>query len=604
MAKQQAIQRLINITGVCALMLLLLPLPSAPLSGTSPDWLPGELKYLENKLWELSVQLETLENYAPEKFPDFPTLEKANQHMEQLDFSRRKFDLLVEQYNLTVDKVFPKYISVAKLRPNLSDRLAARIRDYDANGSRSLPEIQENINRTALQIERLEKKIERLQTVAAKKTSPLTSVRGGNENTPISLRIRTLEEDRDITLTQITIEETKLSRLKEKETRESLKISEKQKEIIHLQEKASAAADPLERFISDISAKVLEIRLNGLEIPRLNTSKTFVFLSQTTAENLRNKAEELSRDILSLEKRSRRELRDKVIRALFVVSLAAAIVLIFLWLARRIARRLVERVLQSDKLDAHRKQRFQTLSSVSVSFIKITVWTLAVLWVFGETNIDYKPFLVAAGGISLAVGFGAQSLVKDVVTGFFLLMEEQFALGDVVEIDGKMGVVEKISLRTIKFRALDGTLHILPNGAISAVSNKTFQWSRAIVPVNVSYQEEPGRILKIMKTLCAEIYADPEWNAKLMEEPEPQGIISFGQSAIEFRVMAKTLPGAQWEVGRALSIRIKNAFDREGVEIPFNYLNVIHRTEKIKKNTAPPGDDPDAIRITMDSSRG
>jgi small conductance mechanosensitive channel len=197
-----------------------------------------------------------------------------------------------------------------------------------------------------------------------------------------------------------------------------------------------------------------------------------------------------------------------------------------------------------------------------------------------ELEIDYAPFLVAAGGVSLAVGFGAQSLVKDVVTGFFLLMEEQFALGDYVEINGKTGTVEKISLRTIKFRSLDGTLNIIPNGSIANVSNKTYQWSRAVVKVGVSYQQQPEKVLAVLKEACREIKVDPAWEDILIEEPTPQGIISFGESAVDFRVLAKTRPGDQWAVERELHIRIKNAFDRNGIEIPYSYINIIDRTGK------------------------
>ena len=172
---------------------------------------------------------------------------------------------------------------------------------------------------------------------------------------------------------------------------------------------------------------------------------------------------------------------------------------------------------ESEKIDPHRKQRYQTLSSVILSFIKILVWILGVLWVLGELDIDYAPFLVAAGGISLAIGFGAQSLVKDMVSGFFILMEEQFALGDYVEIGGESGTVEKISLRTIKFRSLDGTMHTVPNGSISTVSNYTYQWSRAVVKVGVSYDDDTQKVLSVLKTVCQQIAEDPEWKESLMD---------------------------------------------------------------------------------------
>ncbi|MCP5054101.1 MAG: mechanosensitive ion channel family protein [bacterium] len=234
-------------------------------------------------------------------------------------------------------------------------------------------------------------------------------------------------------------------------------------------------------------------------------------------------------------------------------------------------------------MDAHRKQRYQTLSTIILSFAKVVVWVLAVLWVLGQLDINYAPFLLAAGGISLAIGFGAQSLVKDVVTGFLLLMEEQFALDDYVEINGKGGSVEKISLRTVRLRSMDGTLHIFPSGSISQVSNMTYQWGKAVVNVGVSYNENPRKVLSVLETVCKEFAGAPEWKEKLIDDPYAQGILSFGDSAIQFRVLAKTQPGSQWAAGRELHIRIKYAFDKEGIDIPYNYLNIIDRTEKNKE---------------------
>jgi small conductance mechanosensitive channel len=140
--------------------------------------------------------------------------------------------------------------------------------------------------------------------------------------------------------------------------------------------------------------------------------------------------------------------------------------------------------------------------------------------------------------------------------------------------------VEKISLRTIKFRSLDGTLNIIPNGSIANVSNKTYQWSRAVVKVGVSYDQRPENVLAILNEVSREMAEDPAWKDIIIEEPTPQGIISFGDSAVDFRVLAKTRPGDQWIVERELHIRIKNAFDRNGIEIPYNYINLIDRTEK------------------------
>jgi small conductance mechanosensitive channel len=139
--------------------------------------------------------------------------------------------------------------------------------------------------------------------------------------------------------------------------------------------------------------------------------------------------------------------------------------------------------------------------------------------------------------------------------------------------------VEKISLRTIKFRSLDGTLHTVPNGSISTVSNKTYQWSRAVVKVGVSYDDDTQKVLSVLNTVCQQIAEDPEWKESLIDKPTAQGILSFGDSCVNFRVLAKTPPGMQWAVEREFHIRIKKAFDQEGIEIPYNIVNVLERKE-------------------------
>ena len=144
-----------------------------------------------------------------------------------------------------------------------------------------------------------------------------------------------------------------------------------------------------------------------------------------------------------------------------------------------------------------------------------------------------------------------------------------------VEINGKTGTIEKISLRTIKFRALDGTLHIIPNGEISIVSNSTYQWSRAIIKIGVGYDVDSSAVMETLHSVCRSIYADPDWKGKILEEPVPQGIISFGDSAVNYRILAKTRSGEQWGVEREINIRIQKEFGRKDIEIPYNYINVV-----------------------------
>ena len=296
-------------------------------------------------------------------------------------------------------------------------------------------------------------------------------------------------------------------------------------------------------MLFDLSARVREIRLNGLEIPRLNTTKTFLYLSQTKIDTLKKKQTDAEKEIAFLKKRKQKEFQKKLLKGIVVVLIAFFLVMLLIRISRHLGKRVISTIAKSEGLSPQRKQRYHTLFSIILSVIKIMLWILAVLWVLGELNIDYAPFLVAAGGLSLAIGFGAQSLVKDMVSGFFILMEEQLAIGDIVSIEGKTGTVEKISLRTIKLRALDGTVHIIPNGNISNVSNLTHEWSGAVIEVGVSYEEDSKHVLAVLKNLCQEIFDDSEWKPMFIQEPVPQGILSFGDSAIQFRILAKTVPG-------------------------------------------------------------
>lgn len=549
-------------------------------------WPPEELVNMEVKLLELKARVVTLDEYAPGKFPDFEELERTNQLVERLDFNKRKFDLLIDQYNLLEDQILPFLLKLSRQSPNLRNQVLAKAREFDGSEEKSILLVQKQINQVALTMERLEKQIERVQLIARAKEveeGKKQKAKESDQTMSISARIQKLEEERAGYGSEMAAETAKWKTLQEKEKEQQAKIDEKSVEIDTLKKQARETRNPVERQIHRISASVRQIRLNGLEIPRLNTTRTFIYLSKTKIETLTEKIDNIDREVESLKKQRQREIRSQLIRGAIVVVVAIFLVLLLINIFKRIGSRVIKKLEESTHIDTHRKQRYQTLFSVILSITKIILWILAVLWVLGELSIDYAPFLVAAGGLSLAIGFGAQSLVKDFFSGFFMLMEEQLALGDVVDIDGKTGTVEKISFRTLRLRGLDGTVHIIPNGNISSVSNLTHQWSRAVTNVGVSYDADPARVLAVLQELCTNIYKDPQWQAKLLEEPVPQGIVSFGDSAVNFRILAKTAPGEQWAVDRELHIRVKRAFDENGIEIPYNFVNIIDRTEKQKQ---------------------
>jgi small conductance mechanosensitive channel len=182
--------------------------------------------------------------------------------------------------------------------------------------------------------------------------------------------------------------------------------------------------------------------------------------------------------------------------------------------------------------------------------------------------IEIGPLLAGAGILGLAVSFGAQSLVKDFISGFFILFENQFALGDVVEAAGKSGVVEHMTLRVVVLRDVEGTRHVIPNGEIKVVSNKTAGWGRAIIDVAVAGDTSADRVLALVKDEAARFACDEEWEAVLDGPPEVWGIEALGDNRLVVRAVARTQPGAQWGAARELRRRIKNRFDAEGVRLP------------------------------------
>jgi small conductance mechanosensitive channel len=560
------------------LVALLLTLPVTAQS-EPPD--PAvALDELEASLQNFQAQYDTLEQFSPHEFPDFKELEISHQLIERLDFNKRRFDLLVSMYNLLEDKLLPRLVQLSARQPRQRSLWMNKAARYLENGETGLMEIQRRINSVSLQIERLEKQIERLRESERQKEllSVTTLESRPAAEVPLSLRMRQRENELKKYTSNLKAESERLETLRKQHEEQEKKIAEKREEIRQLEADARASGDPVARRVKAAFARVRNIRPNGLEIPKLNTTQTFVYVTENRIQTLKNRIAATQEELENLKIQRRRELRNQILHGFIIIVIAVLMVFILNRIAHQLVRRTMRRVEASGNLDSHHKQRYQTLSSVILSIVKVLLWILAVLWVLGELNIDYAPFLVAAGGLSLAIGFGAQSLVKDFFSGFFMLMEEQLALGDVVEINGKEGTVEKISFRTIKMRALDGTMHIIPNGSINSVSNLTHKWSMAVINIGVAYDVEAEKVMRTLEEISADLMRDREWQSRLEEAPVPQGIVSFGDSAVNYRILAKTAPGEQWAVGRELNLRIKRAFDAAGIEIPYNYVNVINRT--------------------------
>jgi small conductance mechanosensitive channel len=243
------------------------------------------------------------------------------------------------------------------------------------------------------------------------------------------------------------------------------------------------------------------------------------------------------------------------------------------WLAYRVvalaARRIeIEVDDGDDSVTTLRERRGQTISQLLRSVGRVVVISIALLLTF-NVFIDIGPILAGAGILGLAVSFGAQSLVKDVISGFFILFENQFAIGDVIEVAGKSGLVEKMTLRVVQLRDAEGTMHVVPNGEIKVVSNKTRGWSRAVVDVGVPYEENVDRALEVLRDEAAQFSTDKVWGAQLDGPLEVPGIESLSDSSVVIRTLIRTQPGSQWNAAREFRRRLKKRLDREGISIPY-----------------------------------
>jgi small-conductance mechanosensitive channel len=263
------------------------------------------------------------------------------------------------------------------------------------------------------------------------------------------------------------------------------------------------------------------------------------------------------------------------------------VIIIGIWLTIKTARFVGNRIKVLTQDDdptrqSEREKRSETLIGIMNTAVKIIAIVFGGLMILRELGIDIGPLLAGAGIIGLAVGFGSQELVKDVVTGFFILMENQFRVGDVINTAGHAGIVERITLRTTVLRDLEGTVHVIPNGQVSSVSNLTYGWSRAVLDIGVAYKENVDRVMEVMLEVAKTMASEPAWAEIITEEPSILGVDSFDDSSVTIKIMIQTKPLSQWNVAREYRRRIKNRFDAEGIEIPFPHRTLNFDVESLK----------------------
>jgi small-conductance mechanosensitive channel len=301
--------------------------------------------------------------------------------------------------------------------------------------------------------------------------------------------------------------------------------------------------------------------------------------------------------------------------------LRIAIVVFVAWILTRVARRWVKRVvsrvmtpttspaerlerlgievprgLTQVTVDPRRDARARSISTVLTSTSVVTIWTIAMITVLGAVGIELGPLIAGAGIAGVALGFGAQSLVKDCIAGFFMLAEDQYGIGDVVDLGEAIGVVEEISLRTTVLRGVDGTVWHVPNGVVQRVGNKSQLWSVAVLDVDVAYQTDLVMARELLHRAAAEVCEREAYASHVLESPTVLGVESLGADGVTLRLTVKVEPGTQWNLQRAIREHVKEVFDAAAVEIPFPQRTVWMRVEPGAEPPAagaPPTTEPD-----------
>lgn len=263
-----------------------------------------------------------------------------------------------------------------------------------------------------------------------------------------------------------------------------------------------------------------------------------------------------------------------------VVVLVGAVVI--WWLLRRVGGKTVDRMVGSRDTDAAGTddiQRINTLWRVLQTVFVVVVIVTVVLTIMMIWGLPIGPLVAVGGVVGVAVGFGAQSFIKDVIAGFLIVAEHQYSIGDVVRIADVSGEVQTIRLRTTVLRDLDGNVHHVPNGAITVASNYTQEYSQVVVDVDIGYDQDIDTAIAVIVDELEQFAADPEWAGLFMDAPQLLGVEALGESSVKLRVLLRVNPSARWTSRRELLRRVKNRLDGEGIGIPYQHLTVVMKEE-------------------------
>lgn len=265
------------------------------------------------------------------------------------------------------------------------------------------------------------------------------------------------------------------------------------------------------------------------------------------------------------------------------------IIAIAAWVIARVLRRVVRTFpqrLAARVGDTETMKRAETIGRVFSYVVTVIISLITGILILAELGISVAPILGAAGVVGIAVGFGAQSLVKDYFTGFFLLLENQIRQGDIVEVAGRGGVVEEVTLRFVRLRDYEGNVHYVPNGLITTVTNRSRDFAQAVIEVGIAYRENVDEAFAVMRKVAEQLRADEDFGPRIIDDLDIAGVDSWADSAVMLRCRLKVLPSQQWGVRREFLRRLKHAFDQAGIEIPYPHLTVYAGSDK--DGSAPP----------------
>lgn len=259
---------------------------------------------------------------------------------------------------------------------------------------------------------------------------------------------------------------------------------------------------------------------------------------------------------------------------LFILLLAIVAIKALSIILRRIKKAMLVSLQENPTDSSEQEKRIETLMGILSSSARLVLGIMVAMLVLRKLGIDIAPLIAGAGIVGLAVGFGAQELVRDIISGFFMLFENQVRAGDVAIVNGTGGLVEKVGLRTIILRDLSGVVHVFQNGKINTLSNMTKEWSAMVFDIGVAYKEDTDIVVAIMQEIAQEMQGDPAFSTSILEPIEIFGVDNFGDSAVTVKARLKTKPIKQWVVGREYRRRLKKAFDARGIEIPFPHQTI------------------------------